>query len=165
MDAKLRQLTPLSPAATRVLAALRASAHSPDLALTDAELAQAAGLPHRHVIDARGELLDHGILVITDGGGSWLLGEGDPLDWAYQLRRSLRRRIVAIARRERAVSRAIRERESRQRPPAPPGAQLGLYASGSTALRAVTPSMPSTSSMSSTSVVSASSRSSKEHQP
>lgn len=111
-------MTPLSAAAVRILAELRrAGATSPERALTHRALAAATGVPYRDVIDATGELLESGILVLASCGtppGCWLLPAGADPAPARRYLEQLTRRCLAIFRRRRAVKRAIDGRTHRQ---------------------------------------------------
>jgi len=101
----------LSTAAIRLLVALRAAeAYGPDRALTDRVLAERTRLPVRQVIDAAGELLDAGYLVLarcTRPPGRYLLQPGDDLAPAHDYLASLRGRALAVFRRRRAVRLAL----------------------------------------------------------
>ncbi len=101
----------LSTNAVRVLAALRdAGATSAESALTDDRLAELARLPAREIIDAAGELLEHGYLVLAGGRGRWL---GTPAE-AREYVESLGRRAKRIFRRRQAVQLAIERNRQQQ---------------------------------------------------
>lgn len=101
-------MTPLSPAAIRLLEYLRAvRAHEPATAKTDAAISEETGIAHRTVIDAAGELLDAGYLVLAGETGRYLLLPGGDLAAAHVYMTSLRSRAVQVFRRRRAVRRAI----------------------------------------------------------
>ena len=88
----------LSNNAVRLLNVLRREhAVSPSSALTDAELARLAFLPRRDIIDAAGELLAAGYLVLAGAQGRWLGDEAG----AGRYERSLyfRARKILIRRR------------------------------------------------------------------
>lgn len=115
----------LSMDAIRLLAALRGASSSarsdPEnsplksavlspVHLTDRTLAELLGIPRRDVIDAAGELLAAGYLVLADGGGRWL---GD-LSEARRYDQVLRSRALQILRRRRDLRAAIRRASLRQ---------------------------------------------------
>lgn len=94
----------LSNNAVRLLNVLRREgADSPTAALTDAELARLTFLPHRDIIDAAGELLAAGYLVLAGPRGRWL---GDE-DGARRYERSLHVRAKKILIRRRNLRRAL----------------------------------------------------------
>lgn len=94
----------LSTNAIRLLDVLRREdATSPAAALTDAELARLTFLPHREIIDAAGELLAAGYLVLAGPHGRWL---GDE-EAARRYERSLRFRALKILIRRRNLRRAL----------------------------------------------------------
>lgn len=125
MDAR----PPLSNPALRLLGVLRQqSAHAPDAALTDERLAALTRLPKRLLVDLAGELLEHGYLVIATCGprpGRFLLAPDGDLAPAYRYQHELRGRAIAIMRRRKALSAAIRLAESRRSPDST--GQLSLF--------------------------------------
>jgi hypothetical protein len=101
----------LSIGAIRVWQALRdAAAHAPARALTDAQLAELTHLPQREIIDAAGELLSAGVLVLAGPSGRWL---GTPRQ-ARDYSRALKRRALRIFIRRRDVVRAMLTARRRQ---------------------------------------------------
>lgn len=101
----------LSNNAARLLGVLRQhDATAPPRAMTDARLAELTHLPEREIIDAAGELLESGQLVIartTAPYGRYLLSPGDDLAEAEHYLHTLTSRAIAIFRRRRAVKRCL----------------------------------------------------------
>lgn len=94
----------LSINAIRLLGVLRREgATCPAAALTDSELARLTFLPRRQIIDAAGELLAGGYLVLAGPHGRWL---GDE-ESARRYERSLRFRALKILVRRRNLRRAM----------------------------------------------------------
>ncbi len=90
----------LSNNAVRLLNVLRREeATAPARALTDSELAQLTFLPHRAIIDAAGELLAAGYLVLAGPRGRWLGQLAEAMRYAH----SLRVRAARIFKRRQAV--------------------------------------------------------------
>lgn len=103
----------LNTEAARLLDALRmAGATSADHAMTDARLAERMHVQQRAVIDAAGELLNAGRLVLAGAHGRWLGTEAEALTYID----SLRRRAVRILQRRSAVKRALRKRHQLELP-------------------------------------------------
>lgn len=109
-------MPPLATNAIRLLEALTAAqAYAPARALTDRQLAEACSLPARAIIDAAGELLDVGYLVVASCGtppGRWLFSRvhSDPADLrhARAYLQSLNRRAMRILHRRRTVRDSLR---------------------------------------------------------
>jgi DNA-binding GntR family transcriptional regulator len=101
-----------SEIALSTLAAMRRlGAVSADTAVTDAQIAEAIGVAHRHVIDARGELLEAGYLVVAGGNGSYVTND---VAAAREYLESLEGRARGILSRRRALKRAIERHELRR---------------------------------------------------
>ena len=99
----------------------RHQAFDPSRAMTDQRLSELTRLPHRDIINAAGELLAAGVLVLAGPFGRWL---GTPRD-ARHYARVLKFRAVRIFQRRAAVVQALATAR-RQRPIDDTG-QLALF--------------------------------------
>lgn len=92
----------LSENATRVWTVLRnAGATSEQYAMTDSQIAAAASLNHRHIVDAAKELLECGVLALAGSTGRWIGTVPEALAYADRIRsrgREMFDRVRAIKR-------------------------------------------------------------------
>jgi hypothetical protein len=112
-----QRLARCSTSSLRVLGTMDAlNAYSPSTRCTDTQICKSTGIPFREVIDLRGELLAAGLVICTNGDGSYMSVPGSDLTDARRTRESMRSRARDVFIRAKHLRQAIDLYEQHARP-------------------------------------------------